>query len=105
MSSLSTSDPAPMPGVKVSAVSSESCSLVCFVEKVDETVLYWYKGEKILNQTSTFPSLPLTVDKEALNSSYSCVAANPANNNTLSLNITALCSDIFTSKDTFHHCS
>ena len=100
-----SSGPAPMPAVNVSDVSSESCSLVCFIEKDDETVLYWYKGEKILNQTSTVPSLPLTVDMEGLNSSYSCVAANPADSNTLSLNITALCGDSFTSKDIVHRCS
>ena len=102
--------PAPLPAVEVSGVHSESCSLLCVVEKVDdETVVSWYRGEKLVNQSSTVSSLPLTVEKEALNSSYSCVAANPAHNNTLSPNITQLCREhntgVITGKDSsnFHY--
>ncbi|XP_071760951.2 uncharacterized protein LOC139916059 [Centroberyx gerrardi] len=90
---LTVYEPAPTPGVNRSRVSADSCTLVCFVEKAHETTLYWFKGEKILNQTSTGPSLPLTVDKQDFNSSYRCVAANPADEKTLPVNVNALCSE------------
>ncbi|KAM4603642.1 uncharacterized protein ACJ7VT_018316 [Polymixia lowei] len=88
---LSVYEPVPMPGVKVSSVNSENCTLLCFVEQRGQTVLYWYKGEEILNQTSTLPSLPLTVDKQGLIPSYICVAANPADRKSLSVNVTTSC--------------
>ncbi|XP_071392761.1 SLAM family member 7-like isoform X2 [Centroberyx affinis] len=85
---------APRPGVNRSRVSADSCTLVCFVEKAHETTLYWIKGEEILNQTSTGPSLPLTVDKQDFNSSYRCVAANPAaDEKTLPVNFNTSCSE------------
>ncbi|KAM4603901.1 uncharacterized protein ACJ7VT_018548 [Polymixia lowei] len=88
---LSVYESVPMPGVKVSSVNSENCTLLCFVEQHGQTVLYWYKGEEILNQTSTLPSLPLTVDKQGLIPSYICVAANPADRKSLSVNVTTSC--------------
>ncbi|XP_071379745.1 SLAM family member 7-like isoform X2 [Centroberyx affinis] len=85
---------APRPGVNRSRVSADSCTLVCFVEKAHETTLYWIKGEEILNQTSTGPSLPLTVDKQDFSSSYRCVAANPAaDEKTLPVNAKTFCSE------------
>ncbi|XP_071379749.1 SLAM family member 7-like [Centroberyx affinis] len=91
---LSVYEAAPRPGVNRSRVSADSCTLVCFVEKAHETTLYWIKGEEILNQTSTGPSLPLTVDKQDFNSSYRCVAANPADDEeTLPVNIKTFCSE------------
>ncbi|XP_071379742.1 SLAM family member 7-like [Centroberyx affinis] len=91
---LSVYEPVPTPGVNRSRVSADSCTLVCFVEKAHETTLYWIKGEEILNQTSTGPSLPLTVDKQDFNSSYRCVAANPAaDEKTLPVNVKTFCSE------------
>ncbi|XP_071379748.1 CD48 antigen-like isoform X2 [Centroberyx affinis] len=91
---LSVYEAAPTPGVNRSRVSADSCTLVCSVEKAHETTLYWIKGEEILNQTSTGPSLPLTVDKQDFNSSYRCVAANPAaDEKTLPVNIKTFCSE------------
>ncbi|KAM4603885.1 CD48 antigen-like [Polymixia lowei] len=88
---LSVYEPVPMPGVKVSSVNSENCTLLCFVEQRGQTVLYWYKGEEILNQASTLPSLPLTVDKQGLIPSYICVAANLADRKSLSVNVMTSC--------------
>ncbi|XP_078146943.1 uncharacterized protein LOC139916070 isoform X2 [Centroberyx gerrardi] len=90
---LTVYEPAPTPGVNRSRVNADSCTLVCFVEKAHETTLYWIKGEEILNQTSTGPSLPLTVDKQDFNSSYRCVAANPADEKTLPVNVKTFCSE------------
>ncbi|XP_071379741.1 CD48 antigen-like [Centroberyx affinis] len=91
---LSVYEAAPTPGVNRSRVSADSCTLVCSVEKAHETTLCWIKGEEILNQTSTGPSLPLTVDKQDFNSSYRCVAANPAaDEKTLPVNVKTFCSE------------
>ncbi|XP_071379740.1 SLAM family member 7-like isoform X2 [Centroberyx affinis] len=91
---LSVYEPVPTPSVNTSRVSADSCTVVCFVEKAHETTLYWIKGEEILNQTSTGPSLPLTVDKQDFSSSYRCVAANPAaDEKTLPVNIKTFCSE------------
>uniref|UniRef100_UPI0037E788EE uncharacterized protein n=1 Tax=Semicossyphus pulcher TaxID=241346 RepID=UPI0037E788EE len=72
-------------------VSAESCTLLCLVKKAGETTLLWYKDEDILNQSSSALSLPLTVHRQDLTSSYRCVAANPAENKTLHVDVTALC--------------
>jgi len=72
-------------------VSSDGCSLLCSVDK--ETTLLWFKDEQILNRSSSASSLPLTVNTEDLSSSYRCVAANPAGNKTLLVNINASCSE------------
>ncbi|XP_040001652.1 uncharacterized protein LOC120800011 isoform X2 [Xiphias gladius] len=82
----------PMPAVKKLRVSTESCTLLCFVDKAEETTLLWYKDEEILNQNSSALFLPLTVHKQDFNSSYRCVAANPAEKKNLSFNIKTSCS-------------
>uniref|UniRef100_A0A667WV62 Ig-like domain-containing protein n=1 Tax=Myripristis murdjan TaxID=586833 RepID=A0A667WV62_9TELE len=66
----------PQPGVNRSSVSAESCTLLCFVKKSEATTLSWYRGEEILNQSSTAASLPLTVHKHHFSSSYRCEAGN-----------------------------
>ncbi|XP_044202543.1 uncharacterized protein LOC122979279 isoform X2 [Thunnus albacares] len=81
------------PAVKRLSVSAESCILLCSVEKAEETTLLWYKDKEILNQSSSALSLPLTVHKQDSNSSYRCVAANPADNKTLPVNITTSCNE------------
>ncbi|KAM9363259.1 CD48 antigen-like [Symphorus nematophorus] len=82
----------PTPAVTEVNVSAESCSLLCSVEKAEETTLSWYKDEVIVNHSSSALSLPLTVHKQEFGSSYRCVAANPAENKTLLVNVTASCS-------------
>ncbi|XP_067440512.1 CD48 antigen-like isoform X2 [Thunnus thynnus] len=81
------------PAVKRLSVSAESCILLCSVEKAEETTLLWYKDEEILNQSSSALSLLLTVHKQDFSSSYRCVAANPADNKTLPVNITTSCNE------------
>ena len=44
-----------------------------------------------MNQSSTQRSLPLTVDRLALRSSYRCVSANPAGNLTRSVDAKTSC--------------
>eukprot|EP00063_Salmo_salar_P076281 XP_014051116.1 PREDICTED: CD48 antigen-like isoform X6 [Salmo salar] len=67
---------------------SSSCSVVCSVENDKEVTLTLYRGEEILNQTSspeltTDLSLRLEVEGKNYNSTYSCVAANPVSNETV----------------------
>lgn len=71
-------------------VSTESCTLLCEVQRAEETTLHWYGGTDILNQSSSALSLPLTVGD--FTSAYRCVAKNPAENKTVDINAMALCS-------------
>ena len=81
-----------MPEVTSAAnVSSGSCTLLCVVDQLSGGSLSWYEGEDLVNQTSTQLSLPLTVDRLGLQSSYRCVSANPVGNRTQSVNINASC--------------
>ncbi|XP_030605534.1 uncharacterized protein LOC115794248 [Archocentrus centrarchus] len=73
----------------VKNLSSEICSLLCSVDK--ETTLLWFKDEEILNQSSSALSLPLTVQQQDFSSSYRCVAANPAETKTVTVNVKAIC--------------
>ncbi|CAL8270219.1 unnamed protein product [Gadus morhua 'NCC'] len=75
---LSVYDAVLEPGVTVTSVSSEGCTLLCAVDQLSGGTLSWYQGEVLVNQSSTQRSLPLTVDRLALRSSYRCVSANPA---------------------------
>uniref|UniRef100_A0A4W5RLV3 Uncharacterized protein n=1 Tax=Hucho hucho TaxID=62062 RepID=A0A4W5RLV3_9TELE len=72
----------------VTECDSSSCSVVCSVDNEKEVTLTLYRGEEILNQTSspdltTDPSLRLEVEGKDYNSTYSCVAANPVSNRTV----------------------
>ncbi|CAK6976096.1 CD48 antigen-like [Scomber scombrus] len=87
---LTVYDPVPTPAVNTVSVSTDSCILLCSVDKA-ETTLLWYKDEEILNQSSSALSLPLTVHKQDFSSSYRCEAANPAEHKTLHVNITTSC--------------
>ncbi|KAM4750921.1 uncharacterized protein FYW61_005930 [Anableps anableps] len=86
---LTVYDPAPTPAVETQTVSSDSCWLICSVDK--QASLLWIKDQDILNQSRSALSLPVTVRKEDRNSSYRCVAANPAENKTLHVNVTTSC--------------
>ncbi|CAL8298982.1 unnamed protein product [Boreogadus saida] len=79
------------PGVTVTSVSSEGCTLLCAVDQLSGGTLSWYQGEVLVNQSSTQRSLPLTVDRLGLRSSYRCVSANPAGNLTRSVNAKTSC--------------
>ncbi|KAF7649837.1 hypothetical protein LDENG_00135300, partial [Lucifuga dentata] len=80
------------PAVNTSSVSSDNCTLLCSVDEGDEMTISWYKGEEKVNQSSSDLSLLITVHKEDFNSSFTCVAANPADNKTLPVDVTAFCS-------------
>ncbi|XP_035993519.1 CD48 antigen [Fundulus heteroclitus] len=87
--SLTVYDGAPTPAIETLTVSSDSCWLLCSVDKA--TSLLWYKDQEVQNQNSSASSLPITVHKEDRDSSYRCVAANPAENKTLHVNVRTAC--------------
>ncbi|XP_076001600.1 CD48 antigen-like isoform X1 [Genypterus blacodes] len=91
------------PTVKASAVSADSCTLVCLVEKGDETTLLWYRGEERVNQISSDLSLSLTLHKQDFNSTFKCVAANPAEEKFISVNATVSCGQDNTEEKGFDH--
>ncbi|XP_071263179.1 SLAM family member 9-like isoform X1 [Salvelinus alpinus] len=73
---------------QVTECDNSSCSVVCSVDNEKEVTLTLYRGEEILNQTSspdftTDLSLRLEVEGKNYNSTYSCVAANPVSNETV----------------------
>ncbi|XP_060904637.1 natural killer cell receptor 2B4-like isoform X1 [Labrus mixtus] len=82
------------PAVETLNVSAESCSFLCLVTKTEETTLLWYKDEEIINQSSSALSLPLTVHRHDVTSSYRCVAANPAENKTLHVDVRNICVEL-----------
>ncbi|XP_029138620.2 uncharacterized protein [Labrus bergylta] len=89
---LSVYESVAAPAVEAVNVSAESCSFLCLVNKTEETTLLWYKDEEIINQSSSALSLPLTVHRHDDTSSYRCVAANPAENKTLHVDVRNICS-------------
>ncbi|XP_052320396.1 SLAM family member 5-like isoform X15 [Oncorhynchus keta] len=73
---------------QVTECDSSSCSVVCSVDNEKEVTLTLYRGDEILNQTSspdltTDLSLRLEVEVKNYNSTYSCVASNPVSNETV----------------------
>ncbi|XP_070774699.1 T-lymphocyte surface antigen Ly-9-like [Enoplosus armatus] len=84
-------EPLPTPAVSTLSVSAVSCILLCLVEGAEETTLLWYKGEELVNRSSSARSLPLEVHRLDFNSSYRCVAANPAEEKARPVDVTTLC--------------
>ncbi|XP_024859170.1 uncharacterized protein LOC108229089 [Kryptolebias marmoratus] len=82
-------DSAPTPAVIRLNVSSDSCWLRCSVDK--RVTLFWYRDQEILNQSSSQLYISITVDKSSRDSEYKCVAANPANNKTLLIDVKKSC--------------
>ncbi|XP_051801075.1 uncharacterized protein LOC127533053 isoform X12 [Acanthochromis polyacanthus] len=87
-------DPVAPPAVQTLNVSSDSCYLLCAVDKAAEITLWWYKDQEVVDQSRSAGPLPLTVTKQDLRSSYRCVAGNPAENKTLLVDVKTFCRQI-----------
>ncbi|XP_071403223.1 uncharacterized protein [Centroberyx affinis] len=80
--------------ITAASLKDRSCSIDCSVEDAQNVTLSWYRGEKMINQTSncdictTNVSLPLKIQDEDI---YSCRAANPVSAKTIKVNSTQWC--------------
>uniref|UniRef100_UPI003AAD3B7A uncharacterized protein isoform X2 n=1 Tax=Centroberyx gerrardi TaxID=166262 RepID=UPI003AAD3B7A len=78
------------------SLNDRSCSIDCSVENAQNVTLSWYRGEKIINQTSncdictTNVSLPLKIQDQD-EDIYSCKAANPVSAKSIKVNSTQWC--------------
>ncbi|CAN9510737.1 unnamed protein product [Ophioblennius macclurei] len=89
---LTVYDSAPTPNVMVLSRSSESCSLSCSVDSAQENVtLLWTKDLQILKKSDSAASLSLTLFDQDLNSTLQCVAENPAEKKTVSVDVKRIC--------------
>ncbi|KAM6939579.1 uncharacterized protein FYW49_008101 [Xenentodon cancila] len=86
---LTVYDSAETPAVTRLNVNSDSCLLLCLVDK--ETTLWWYKDDQMVNQSSSASSLTLTVHKQDAESSFRCVSASPAEEKSLPVDVSTVC--------------
>ncbi|KAF7650518.1 hypothetical protein LDENG_00124950 [Lucifuga dentata] len=89
-------DPVPLPNISVQnntrSQSEWSCHVECYMKNALNETLSWYRGEKEINQTrnpdiSSNLSLPLIIQEQD-GGIYTCMAANPVNNQTVNFNST-----------------
>ncbi|XP_037546391.1 uncharacterized protein LOC119423055 [Nematolebias whitei] len=86
---LAVYDSPPTPVVKRLNVSSDSCWLLCSVDKPIN--LSWYRDQELLNQSSSELSSFILVHRQDRGSKYKCVAANPADNQTHHIDLRETC--------------
>ncbi|XP_029949079.1 SLAM family member 7-like isoform X3 [Salarias fasciatus] len=86
-------DAVQIPNVSILNNSSESCSLSCSVDSAQEdTTVLWSKDQEILKKNRSAASLSLTLWYwQDLDSPLHCVAENPAENKTVSVDVRTFC--------------
>ncbi|XP_029943703.1 uncharacterized protein LOC115385767 isoform X2 [Salarias fasciatus] len=86
-------DAVQIPNVSILNNSSESCSLSCSVDSAQEdTMVLWSKDQEILKKNRSTASLSLNLFHwKDLDSPLHCVAENPAENKTVSVDVTTVC--------------
>ncbi|XP_028301794.1 CD48 antigen-like isoform X2 [Gouania willdenowi] len=91
---LSVYEPLPPPSVRRSNEDPTLCSLLCYVDGAPPlTSVVWMKGQEVMNQSSSYSSVLLTIPEQDLTSSLTCAAQSPAENKTVEVEVTTWCGD------------
>ncbi|KAK7883936.1 hypothetical protein WMY93_027059 [Mugilogobius chulae] len=71
-------------------ISSDSCTLQCSVNDTELLTLSWFRGDECV-KSSTSAELSLTVQPGNHTEQYKCVAQNPAQEQSVRVNVTTAC--------------
>ncbi|KAL1023526.1 hypothetical protein UPYG_G00041980 [Umbra pygmaea] len=92
---LTVYDPVSSP--MLTSAGNGSCSVECFVKNDIDVTLSWYRGEEILNQTSSSDlsiNLFLPLDEEVKDRDiYRCEATNPVTKETVMFQVPGYCAE------------
>ncbi|XP_058877851.1 SLAM family member 5-like isoform X2 [Acipenser ruthenus] len=86
---LSVYNPVPEPQVMQIHSANRSCTLLCFVGNASEVNVSWMRDGKPLNTTE----LEISQEMQGGNVTYTCVASNPASNNTTTVTPSHYCDE------------
>lgn len=84
-------DWAPLPAVEALTVSADRCLVRCSVDKPAD--LSWFRDDQTVNQSRGVISLQLSVQNVNSDSTYKCVASNPAEAKKTDADVPALCAE------------
>ncbi|KAK7883938.1 hypothetical protein WMY93_027061 [Mugilogobius chulae] len=87
---LKVHDAVCLPLVSALNSSSDSCTLQCSVNDTELLTLSWFRGDECV-KSSTSAELSLTVQPGNHTEQYKCVAQNPAQEQSVRVNVTTAC--------------
>ncbi|RVE76740.1 hypothetical protein OJAV_G00011930 [Oryzias javanicus] len=89
---LTVYDPAAPPAVWRLNSSSDSCWLLCSVDRLSS--LSWFRGQQQLDRRDSVLSLRVSISREELNSSFRCESSNPADESSVDVDVETFCSQV-----------